>query len=130
MRSDILLEEFLETKEGDVPLTRDDFKEMRDFFVSKDVFQETQKSYVETLARIDDTLKIICAKDTNQEARLVELEGRHEHDEECHQLTEAKIDRKIRIAVMAIGVIALVTTILVTVIVPAAKAIIIPLINK
>lgn len=137
MEPDILLKEFLETKEGDVPLTPNEFKEMRELFVSSDVFVQTQKSYADALTRsaetdqqLRETLIAVCGKQNDQEVRLVDLERGHEHDEECHQLTEAKVDRKIRVAVMAIGVIALVTTILVTVIVPAAKAIIIPLINK
>ncbi len=109
IQTDNPIDAFLDSKGGNVAFTPEEFKEFRELFVSKDVFIETQKSYAAALfrhaesnTRLTDTLDLLCAHDEEKEVRLVEVERRYEHEEECHQLTEEKVDRKIKRATMVI----------------------------
>jgi signal recognition particle GTPase len=110
------IDSFLAMKEPDMPLTPDEFREMRELFIPKDVFVETQKSYTEALLRqaetdrqVRETMQTIRNNQSDQETRIVHVEDAHVHDDECHQLTEEKVDRKIKLAVVVIAIIGLIS---------------------
>ena len=123
------IDSFLDSKGGDMSLTTDDLKELRELFASKEVFDLTQQTYIDALERsaetdrqINETLKEICARDADKETRLAHVEDQHEHDEECHQLTEKKIDRKIGLATKRITLVGVCIAVFLGIIVPVARA--------
>ena len=131
------IDSFLDSKGGNVALTKDDLKELREMYVPREVFELTLKAstdalerYTATTEKINETLTEICTTAADREKRLLHVEDQHEHDEECHQLTEKKIDRKIEVAKKQIAIVTVCAVLFIGIIVPAARAWIVPLFTQ
>ena len=88
------IEAFLaNTKGEDVPITPKDFKEMREFFVDKELFDLHQKTLTDTLDRVNSTLEQICLREEDKERRIQTVEDGHKHEAECHELSAKRVKR-------------------------------------